>query len=54
LRALALIFNEVQYRSWGEMLQTIRTGAPAFEREACPSLSTTPKTPRLTRSSMKR
>jgi hypothetical protein len=32
LRALALIFNEVQYRSWGEMLQTIRTGAPAFER----------------------
>src|SRR5690349_150257 len=32
LRALALIFNEVQYRSWGEMLQTIRTGAPAFEQ----------------------
>jgi hypothetical protein len=33
LRALALIFNEVQYRSWGEMLHTVRTGEPAFERE---------------------
>jgi hypothetical protein len=33
LRALAIILNEVQYRAWGNLLETIRTGEPAFERE---------------------
>ena len=33
LRALATTYNEEMYRAWGDMLYTVRTGKPAFERE---------------------
>jgi O-methyltransferase domain/Dimerisation domain len=33
LRALAMTYNEEMYRVWGDMLYTVRTGTPAWERE---------------------
>ena len=31
LRALAITYNEEQYRAWGELLHSVRTGGVAFE-----------------------
>ena len=31
MRALAITYNEEQYRTWGDLLYSVRTGAPAFE-----------------------
>ena len=31
--ALAMMFSEEQYRAWGEMLYSVRTGKPAFEHQ---------------------
>jgi len=33
MRALAIMYCEEQYRAWGDPLQTVRTGQPAFERQ---------------------
>src|SRR5205807_1373731 len=33
VRALAIMYAEEQYRAWGEMLYSVRTGQPAFEHE---------------------
>jgi len=33
MRALAIMYCEEQYRAWGSMLQSVRTGQPAFERQ---------------------
>lgn len=33
MRALAIMYAEEQYRAWGEMLYSVRTGQPAFERQ---------------------
>jgi len=33
MRALAIMYSEEQYRAWGEMLYSVRTGLPAFERQ---------------------
>jgi hypothetical protein len=33
MRALAIMYAEEQYRAWGEMLYSVRTGRPAFERQ---------------------
>jgi hypothetical protein len=30
MRAAAIMYNEEQYRAWGELLHSIQTGAPAF------------------------
>ena len=32
LRAFAVLLGEEQYRSWDDLLETVRTGEPAFER----------------------
>ena len=32
MRALAIMYCEEQYRAWGSLLQSVRTGQPAFER----------------------
>jgi hypothetical protein len=32
MRALAVMLGEESYRAWGELLHSVRTGAPAFER----------------------
>lgn len=32
MRALAIMYGEEQYRAWGEILSSIQTGTPAFER----------------------
>jgi hypothetical protein len=31
MRALAIMYAEEQYRAWGDMLHSVRTGEPAFE-----------------------
>jgi hypothetical protein len=31
MRALAIMYNEEQYRAWGDLVFSIRTGKPAFE-----------------------
>ena len=31
MRSLAIMYNEEQYRTWGELLHSVRTGEPAFE-----------------------
>jgi hypothetical protein len=31
MRALAITYNEEQYRAWGNLLHSVRTGNPAFE-----------------------
>lgn len=31
MRALAIMYAEEQYRAWGDILQSVRTGKPAFE-----------------------
>ena len=33
MRALAIMYSEEQYRAWGEMLYSVRTGQPAFEHQ---------------------
>jgi hypothetical protein len=33
MRALAITSAEEQYRAWGEMLHSVRTGEPAFDRQ---------------------
>ena len=33
MRALAIMFAEEQYRAWGDMLHSVRTGQPAFEHQ---------------------
>ena len=33
MRALAIMYSEEQYRAWGEMLYSVCTGLPAFERQ---------------------
>ena len=33
MRALAITYNEEQYRAWGDMLYSVQTGKPAFEHE---------------------
>ena len=33
MRALAVMYAEEQYRAWGEMLYSVRTGQPAFEHQ---------------------
>lgn len=33
MRALAIMYGEEQYRAWGDLLYSIQTGQPAFERE---------------------
>src|SRR4029079_16407783 len=32
-KAMATMRGEFQYRAWGELLSSIQTGAPAFEKE---------------------
>src|SRR5262249_31630158 len=32
MRALAIMLGEESYRAWGELLYSVRTGEPAFER----------------------
>ena len=31
MHALAIMYNEEQYRAWGELMYSVRTGEPAFE-----------------------
>jgi hypothetical protein len=31
MRALAIMYNEEQYRAWGDLLHSVQTGAPAFD-----------------------
>lgn len=33
MRALAIMYAEEQYRAWGDMLHSVRTGQPAFEHQ---------------------
>jgi O-methyltransferase domain/Dimerisation domain len=33
MRALSIMYCEEQYRAWGDLLQTVRTGEPAFNRQ---------------------
>jgi len=33
MRALAVMYMEEQYRSWGDFLHSVRTGQPAFEQQ---------------------
>jgi O-methyltransferase/methyltransferase family protein len=33
MRALAIMYAEEQYRAWGDMLYSVRTGQPAFEHQ---------------------
>src|SRR3954452_8605242 len=33
MRALAIMYAEEQYRAWGEVLHSVRTGEPAFEHQ---------------------
>ena len=33
MRALAIMYCEEQYRAWGDVLQSVRTGEPAFDRQ---------------------
>jgi O-methyltransferase domain/Dimerisation domain len=33
MRSLAIMYAEEQYRAWGEMLYSVRTGQPAFEHQ---------------------
>src|SRR5262252_1815100 len=33
MHALAIMYAEEQYRAWGEMLYSVRTGQPAFEHQ---------------------
>jgi hypothetical protein len=33
MRALAIMYGEEQYRTWGDLLHSIQTGQPAFERK---------------------
>jgi O-methyltransferase/methyltransferase family protein len=33
VRALAIMYAEEQYRAWGDMLYSVRTGQPAFEHQ---------------------
>ena len=33
MRALAIMYAEEQYRAWGELLHTVRTGEPAFDHQ---------------------
>lgn len=33
MRALAIMYAEEQYRAWGDMLHSVRTGEPAFEHQ---------------------
>jgi len=33
VRALAIMYAEEQYRAWGDMLHSVRTGEPAFEHQ---------------------
>src|SRR6478735_3901284 len=32
MHALALMYNEEQYRTWGDLMYSVRTGEPAFEQ----------------------
>lgn len=34
MRSLAITYNEEQYRAWGDLLHSVRTGQTAFEHEA--------------------
>jgi hypothetical protein len=33
MRALAIMYSEEQYRAWGDLLHSVRTGKPAFEHQ---------------------
>jgi len=33
MRALAVMYGDEQYRAWGDLLQSVRTGEPAFNRQ---------------------
>ena len=33
MRALSIMYCEEQYRAWGDLLQSVRTGEPAFNRQ---------------------
>lgn len=33
MRSLAITYNEEQYRTWGDLLHSVRTGEPAFEHQ---------------------
>lgn len=33
MRALAIMYAEEQYRAWGDLLHSVRTGTPAFSRQ---------------------
>jgi hypothetical protein len=33
MRALAIMYNEEQYRSWGDLLHSVQTGEPAFDHQ---------------------
>lgn len=33
MRALAIMYCEERYRAWGDLLQSVRTGEPAFDRQ---------------------
>lgn len=33
MRALAITYNEEQYRAWGDLLHSVRSGQPAFESQ---------------------
>ncbi len=33
MRALAIMYAEEQYRAWGDLLHSVRTGQPAFEQQ---------------------
>jgi len=33
MRALAIMYCEEKYRAWGDVLQSVRTGEPAFDRQ---------------------
>src|SRR5262245_40320480 len=33
MRALAIMYAEEQYRAWGDVLHSVRTGTPAFEQQ---------------------
>jgi hypothetical protein len=33
MRALAITYNEEQYRAWGDLLHSVRTGEPAFDHQ---------------------
>ena len=33
MRALAIMYAEEQYRAWGDVLHSVRTGEPAFEKQ---------------------